>query len=458
MHQFFRASLAALFIITLPASAADWMQFRGPGGLGESADTGLPAKWSETENVLFKTKLPGLGTSSPITVGDAIFLTCYSGYGETVENPGEQSNLKRHLVCLDRKTGALRWDKEFKAEVPESDYKAGNDSWHGYASSTPASDGKHLFVFFGKSGVFCFDLTGKKIWSTSVGTKTTGWGSATSPVLTKDLVIVNASVESGALVALKKTNGQEAWRKTGMNSAWSSPIIVNLLDGHTELVLNLPGKGNGKIAACDPATGKDLWFCEGIPDGYVCPSVIAHDGIVYAIGGRKNTAVAVKAGGKGEVKPLWSTGVGSNITSPVYPDGHLYWLHEQRGIAYCVEAATGKQIYAERVPGATRTYASGVAADGKIYYVSQNSGVFVVAASPKFELLSTNKLEDNSRTNASPVIDNGRIAYAPTRTFIASERSDPLKRVTTNACSDPLQRVEQGPIAGLDGRTIERNS
>jgi outer membrane protein assembly factor BamB len=119
--------------------------------------------------------------------------------------------------------------------------------------------------------------------------------------------------------------------------------------------------------------------------------------------------VAVKAGGSGEVEPLWTTGAGSNVCSPVYHDGHLYWLHDSRGIAYCLNAETGKQVYAERVPKAGRTYASGIVADGKLYYVSQTGTTFVVAANPKFELLATNRFDDDARTNASPVVDHGRI-------------------------------------------------
>src|SRR5262245_29936628 len=146
------------------AGAADWMQFRGPGGGGHGDDTGLPEKWSEKENLVWKTQLPGPGTSSPITVGDAIFLTCYSDYGVDAKNPGDQKDLMRHLVCLDRKTGKVRWTKDVKPELPETKYgPGGNESQHGYAASTPASDGEHVYVFFGKSGVYCFDLTGKEL-------------------------------------------------------------------------------------------------------------------------------------------------------------------------------------------------------------------------------------------------------------------------------------------------------
>jgi outer membrane protein assembly factor BamB len=408
MSRGFCLSFFVGLVVISAAPAVDWMQFRGPGGQGVSDDKGLPEKWSETENIVWKAKLPGPGTSSPITVGDAIFLTCYSGYAESASDPGDQKNLMRHVVCLDRNTGAIRWSKDVKPELPESAYRPGNDGQHGYASSTPASDGKSLFVFFGKSGVFCFDLTGKQLWSKSVGKGTTGWGSATSPVLYNDLVIVNASVECGALVALHKSDGSEAWRLPGTASAWSSPMLVDVPGGKPELVLNLAGK-SGKIVGINPGTGKKLWSCQGNNDGYVCSSVVSHDGVVYAIAGRANRSVAVKAGGKGDVKELWTSRNDSRVNSPVYYEGHLYWLNEQRGAAMCVEAATGKEVYSQRVSGLGRAYASGVCADGKIYYVTDNATTLVIAAKPKYELIATNRLADTSRTNASPVVDNGRL-------------------------------------------------
>jgi outer membrane protein assembly factor BamB len=408
MTRRFTASLfLALFIIPT-ALAADWMQFRGPGGLGVSHEKGLPEKWSETENVVWKTKLPGLGSSSPIAVGDAVFVTCYSGYAESASDPGEQKNLMRHLVCVDRKTGSIRWTKDFKPELPESAYKGANETQHGYASSTPVSDGKNLFVFFGKSGVFCFDLTGKQLWSKSVGKGTDRWGSATSPLLFNDLVIVNASVESGALTALHKSDGSEAWKLPGTARAWSSPMLVEVPGGKPELVLDLAGNSS-KIIGVDPATGKKLWSCDGNNDTYVCSSVVSHGGVVYAIAGRTGRSVAVKAGGSGDVKELWTSRNDSRVNSPVYHDGYLYWLNEQKGAALCIDAATGKEVYSQRIPGIGRAYASGVYADGKIYYVADDATTFVIAAKPKYELIATNKLADTSRTNASPAIDNGQL-------------------------------------------------
>jgi hypothetical protein len=198
-------------ILAVFALGADWRQFRGPDGSGTSSERGLPTTWSATENLVWRTKLPGPGTSSPIVVGRRVYLTCYSGYG-LEPGKGNMNKLMRHLVCVDRDKGTILFTRDFKPVLPESAYgPGGNESQHGYSSSTPASDGKNLFAFFGKSGVYCLDLDGKEVWHAKVGTGTNGWGSANSPVLYKDLVIINASIESNSVVALGKKTGNERW-------------------------------------------------------------------------------------------------------------------------------------------------------------------------------------------------------------------------------------------------------
>lgn len=393
--------------LTLAAFGADWPQFRGPGGLGASEDRGLPTAWSDENNLVWKTDLPGFGTSSPITYQDRIYLTCYSGYGTSAEQPGEMDALERRVVCLDRKQGEIIWQTTAKTLLPEQAYQ-GFQSLHGYSSSTPATDGERLYVFFGKSGAFAFDLDGKQLWHADVGSKIHGWGSATSPVLYQNLVIINASVESGALVALDKETGNEVWRTPGMVAAWNTPLLVDLPGGRVDLVISV----KGQLLGFDPATGKERWHSRGIDD-YVCPSVIAHDGVIYAIGGRGRPGLAVPAGGEGDVsdKILWTTQAGSNVSSPVYHDGYLYWVSESKGIAYCINAKTGEAVYEKRMePRPDRIYASPVLADGKIYYVSRNNGVFVVAAKPEYELLAHNVIKsDDSVFNASPAVSNGQL-------------------------------------------------
>jgi outer membrane protein assembly factor BamB len=277
---------------------------------------------------------------------------------------------------------------------------------HGYASSTPVSDGKKIYVFFGTTGVVAYDMDGGELWRQSVGSGIDPWGSGTSPVLYKDLVIVNASAESESLVALNKDTGKPAWTAKGVHRSWSTPALIDA-GGHKELMLNIPSK----FRAYNPDDGNELWNCKGTKDFYVCTEIIAHDGVVYAIGGRDYTGVAARAGSKGEVEELWRVKKGTNVSSPLYHDGHLYWAHENNGILYCVKAADGTVVYEKRLePESGRIYASATYGDGKIYYVSREKGVYIVAASPTYKLLAHHTFKsDRSVFNASPAIADGQL-------------------------------------------------
>jgi outer membrane protein assembly factor BamB len=388
------------------AAAADWPQFRGPGGMGIAAkEKGVPTKWDDDTNLAWKVELPGPGASSPIVVGDRVLVTCYSGYGLPKGQVGDIANLKRHLLCFSR-AGKPLWKKEFAAQGKEAPYAGTFITKHGYASSTPVSDGKHVFVYFGTTGVLAFDLDGNEKWRVSVGKEAHGWGSGSSPIVYKDLVIINAGIESGALVALQKENGKRAWTADGTSMSWATPAVVDA-GKRKELVVNLPGH----IRAFDPDSGNDLWSCKGTEDFYVVGEAIAQDGIVYAIGGRDNMACAVKTGSKGEVSPLWRINKGSNVGTPVFHDGHIYYSNEQSGIVYCVRAKDGKVAYDKRLePEAGLIYASPTLADGKLYYVSREQGTYVVEVSPTFKLLAHNSLKkDTSVFNASPAIVDGKI-------------------------------------------------
>jgi len=400
-------SLFFLATVVSATSGGDWQQFRGPEGQGISAEKGLPIQWSAENNIAWKVKLPGAGASCPVTHGNRVFITCYSGYGLDAKDPGNMETLRRHLLCLDRSTSKTLWAKEFQPILPEHKY-AGEGSYHGYAASTPLIDGERLYVFFGKSGIFCFDLAGREIWHSLVGKNTCGWGSGASPILYKDSLIVNASVESGALVALNKITGKEVWRSPGINSAWNTPILVTTPEQTHELVISV----QNWVVSIDPDSGKERWRAEGV-HRYVCPSVVAHAGVVYAIGGG-STSLAVKAGGTGDVtktRVLWRVNKGSNVGSLIFHDGYLYWASDGGGVVFCQEAATGKVVYSERLkPDAGQIWASPVLADGKLYYVSKQNGIYVVAAEPKFRQLTNNVIEgDNSRSNASLAVSDGQL-------------------------------------------------
>ena len=169
-----------------------------------------------------------------------------------------------------------------------------------------------------------------------------------------------------------------------------------------------------KKLGLDALTGELLWTCRGIDD-YVCPSPVADQGIIYAVGGLTAPgALAVKAGGRGDVTDshrLWAIKKGSNVGSPVYHDGHLYWAHDENGVVYCADAKTGKLVYQERLsPPAGRIYGSAILADGKLYYVSRTGGVYVLQIGPQFKLLARNQFaSDRSVFNASPAISEGRL-------------------------------------------------
>jgi outer membrane protein assembly factor BamB len=390
-------------------TGADWTRFRGRDAAGISLDQDLPVTWSQDENLVWKTELPGFGASSPITLGDRIFLTSYSGYGLDPDKPGDQADLRISIVCLDRRTGERIWTAEIDPRTPEQTYE-GFIRLHGYASGTPTTDGERVYAFLGRSGVVAMTVDGELLWRTYVGDGIHNWGSATSPILYEDLVIVNASVESESLVALNKLTGAEVWRTEGIRRSWSTPLVVKTPGGGNELVVSL----QGEILGLDPRTGKKLWECESVDD-YVCPSVTACDGVVIVSGGRSGAlTLAVRAGGRGDVTGthvLWRVRKTPKVATPLCHDGYLYWV-DQRGVAVCVDMQSGDVLYEERLDiegRGDKIYASLVYGDGKLYGVTRQDGALVMAAGPEFKMLARNDLGDSSVFNATPVISNGHI-------------------------------------------------
>jgi len=406
-----RILLSLLFACVLSPTlvqAEDWPRFRGPTQAGIAEADNLPTEWGDGQSVSWKTDMPGPGASSPVVFDGRMYVTCYSGYGIDEEEPGDKSKLQRHLVCLDLASGKIIWDKTLAADSKEeSDFK-GFVALHGFASSTPIVDESGIYVYYGTSGAAAYEMDGTLRWQKVLGTKTHSFGTANSPVLFNDLVIINAGVEADAIIGLKKSNGEEVWRWDGVNRSWNTPTLVEAAD-RTEMIYS----EEGTVRALDPQTGKELWHVQGIDD-YICPSVIPVNDIVVAIGARKNAAIAIQPGGSGDVTDthiVWEINKGSNVSSPTYHDGYLYWCSESKGIAYCADVKTGDIVYEQRMdPRPGRIYASPVVADGNLYYVSRESGTFVLKAAPKYELLAHNEFEsDSSVFNASPVVIDNKL-------------------------------------------------
>lgn len=417
------------------AVGGDWPQFRGPDATGAATDTALPMEWSKDKNLLWTAALPGPGASSPITYAGKVYITCYTGWAVSAENPGDQKNLKRHLMCLDEATGKEIWNTPIEADSPEARFQ-GQMTQHGYATNTPTTDGKRIYAYLGTAGAYAFDLDGKQLWNTKLGTGTDGWGSGASPIVFEDLLIVPATIEAQQIVALKAENGDIVWKAPIPRRSWSTPALVTVGD-RKELVAS----SQGKIVGLDPRSGAELWTCSGIDD-YVCPSVVPGDGVAYSTGARQNQMIAIKCGGTGDVTSthvLWKQNIGANVTTPVLFNGHLFGVKEN-GAAYCVNAADGKIVYqGQRLtgggggppqppapqpgqPGGRRrfgggrgfgggnSYASVIAADGKLYAVTSTGVTHVLAAEPEFKSLARNTIEgDTTDFDATPAVSNGKL-------------------------------------------------
>jgi outer membrane protein assembly factor BamB len=408
MSRFHVLAFLAALLPELWANAEDWTEFRGADGAA-SAEAKPPVKWSATESIRWTRELPGPGASSPIVLKDRVYVTCYSGYGVPDGPRGAVSELKRHLVAVDRKTGGIVWDKAVPSESPEDEY-TGFITEHGYASSTPATDGERIYVFYGKTGVLAFDLNGEQLWKSNVGKESSAmrWGSAASPVLTDKFVLVNAGDESLSIRALEKATGKEAWKSEGANleASYGTPIVADVGDGRKDIVIS----GRDEAWGLNPDNGKLRWYAEYRRQGAAGPTAVVADGVGYLFGGRGSPAVALKLGGKGDITQsnrVWTTQANSYVPTPVLFDGKLFWVTD-RGVAYCVDAATGKTLMEHRLGIDLKgrpIYASPVCAGGNIYQVTDRGGTVVFAAKPEYELVAHNQIEgDDTDFNGTPAI------------------------------------------------------
>ncbi|OYP35965.1 hypothetical protein CGZ80_09390 [Rhodopirellula sp. MGV] len=413
------------------ASASDWTRFLGPHGSSVAQDAkGLVEQWGDDENILWKADLPGRGVSSPIIVADKVFVTSYSGYGTGGENE-KMDDLKRHLTCFDANSGSQLWTKTIDAVLPEDPYSPPGVTSHGYASHTPVSDGKNVFVFLGKSGVIAYDLDGNEKWRRSVGTGSgpQKWGSAASPILyqsgDKSLLIVTASEESESLVAFDTETGNEAWKSEAASLAgsWSTPNLAKSDEG-TDLVLMVPGE----VWGMNPETGKLRWYSRGTTDNTTSASPIVVGDIVYAIGGRGGESVAVRTGGSGDVNEthiVWDANIPGRFSSPIAYDGHIFVYSD--GVISAYDAESGDRVGQRRLPSSSGSggesggrggrrggfgnidYATPVIADGKLYIPTNQGECHIVSATPELDVIATNRLTDSTGFAASPAISDGKL-------------------------------------------------
>lgn len=400
------AFLLAIILITSSVSAdSNWPRFLGPQGRGTSSSGKPPIEWDSTKNVKWKTPI-GSGSSSPIVWEDSVFVTSFDGSG---------ANVTRTLHCFDRANGTQRWKFQVANSGREDGYR-GFITEHGYASNTPVTDGKLVYVHFGKMGVYAVDFKGKQVWHAEIGKESSNreWGSGASPVLHQDYLIVNAADESQTVFAFNKDSGKEAWKSasSGYELSYNTPTVIA---AQKEVVVAVPGE----LWALNLGTGKLKWYATTKLTGNVSPTTILDKDKLYAFGGYQSSGShAFSIGDSFKDKDrteqeLWYSRSSSYVATPLLYDGHFYWI-DDRGNAYCTNANDGELVYRERVKGLSRggrpVYASPVYAGGHIYFVSRYDGTFVIPAMPEFNIVAQNQFkDDDSDASGTPAVSGNQM-------------------------------------------------
>ncbi len=416
------------FFFALTAAAQNWPSFRGPAASGVADGHNLPITWDveKGDNLLWKTGIPGLAHSSPIVWGDRIFVTTAVSskpgatfkrglYGEGTASD-DVSVQQWKVLCLDRHTGAILWERTAYQGVP----KEKRHMKATYANPTPVTDGRVVVAYFGSQGIYAYDLDGRPLWNRDLGRLDVGaydapdyeWGTASSPILYGDLVIVQCDQQKGSfLTALDRTSGKTVWRtERDELPSWGTPTIY---PGKTraELVTN----GSNFIRGYDPATGKELWRLGGSSKITAPTPVYAGDLILVASGRRPEAPIfVIRAGATGDITLAGSRWVawqkqkrGSYMPTPLIYGGLVYVLGNA-GIFDCYDLKTGDEVYRQRIAHQGSGFsASPVASDGRIFLPSEDGEIFVVKAGAQYEMLAKNEMGEPLM--ATPAIASGML-------------------------------------------------
>ncbi len=420
----------------------NWPSYRGPQASGIAENYPTPTTWNtaKSENIKWKTPIPGLGHSSPVIWGDRIFITtALSGqqndslrvglYGD-IKPVEDQSVHKWFIYCIDKNTGKILWEKLGFEGVPR--IKRHPKATH--ANSTPATDGKHVVTFFGSEGLFCYDMSGKLLWKIDLGQLDSGyyivpdaqWGFGSSPVIHEDMVIVQCDVQENSFIAaFNILDGKELWRTPREEvPTWGSPT-VHSANNRTQVIVN----GWKHIGSYDAATGNELWKLKGGGDIPVPTPVVAH-GLVFIANahGKMSPLYAIRLDASGDISleenstsneyVAWSVPRnGAYMLTPLVYGDYIYSCRNNGGLI-CYQAKTGERIYQQRLAGGgTGFSASPVAADGKLYFTSEIGDIYVIQAGPEFKLLAQNSMDEICM--ATPAISEGMLFIRTRKNLVA---------------------------------------
>jgi outer membrane protein assembly factor BamB len=401
-----------------------WPYWRGPAANGMAVGD-APLHWSDTQNVQWKTDIPGLGNSSPVIWGNQVFLTTAIPTGVTANpavaggpavppNPhtsaGPIAEHRFDLLSLDRKTGKILWQRTAKTAVP---HEGSHQTYGSFASNSPVTDGKNVYAFFGSRGMYCYDIKGNLVWQKDLGVQLRmkmAFGEGMAPVLSGEKLILVFDHEGDSfMVALDKTTGKEIWRVSrDEKSNWAAPLVVDV-GGQKQVIVS----ATKKVRSYDLESGKLIWECAGLGMNTI-PQPVRQDDLVFVMSGYNNPKLmAIRLGREGDLTGtdavVWSQVKGNSYTpSPVIFDNKLYVLTDT-GMISCYNARTGEAYYSQaRLPKTYSFKSSPVGANGKLYLASENEDVIVLRMGEKYEVLATNTMPDQVFI-ATPAITGGEI-------------------------------------------------
>ncbi|HUG52116.1 MAG TPA: PQQ-binding-like beta-propeller repeat protein [Vicinamibacteria bacterium] len=406
------ATVAVTVAMVEPAGEAQayWPRWRGPSGQGLATGTGYPDSWSSTENVRWRTPVPGRGHSSPIVWKDQVFLT--TSYDE---------DGRPAILAFRRDDGKLLWQAFGPDTTAEKLHRKNSP-----ASATPVTDGRRVYAFFGNRGLLAVGLDGKRLWHRSLGTFANYHGTAGSPLLYKDRLILfqdHKGTEGGSafIAAFDAATGRTLWRTERQGTVgWGTPVAVSL-GTRDEIVVN----GQHHVIAYDPDTGRERWRCAGSTSEVIPTPVVGH-GLVFCSSGRAGPTLAIRPGGSGDVTDthlVWKASKGSPfVPSPLLYGDYLYMVNDMASVATCYRAATGEVVWQGRLGEARREgfSASPVAAEGKVFFTNDSGETFVLRAGPELDVLRVNSL--GAPVLASPALVDGRFYFRTDRELVAIGR------------------------------------
>jgi outer membrane protein assembly factor BamB/type 1 glutamine amidotransferase len=399
----------------------NWPHWRGPLVTGAAARGNPPVHWDEKTNVKWKVAVPGKGSATPIVWNDRVYVltavdTKKPARTNDIPAVDPQYKIKTEpprnyfqflVLCYDRKSGKLLWQKVATEEVPHE----GVQPTHSYAAGSPTTDGKYLYVSFGSRGVYCYDLDGNLQWQKRLGLMHTrfAWGEASTPVIYKDTLIVDWDHEGQSyLYALDARTGAIRWKKDRPEvTTWTTPLVVEHR-GRTLIVVN----GTKRVRCYDLATGQELWQCGGQTVNAI-PSPVTRDGVVYCMSGYTGSAaIAVPLDAQGDITGtktvLWHIKQGTPyVPSPLLLGDRLYFTQGNNPTLSCVDRATGRVIYRQRLPGLTSLYASPAGIGNRLYITDRDGATLVIQAGDQFKVLATNALD--AHIDASPVLAGNQV-------------------------------------------------